>query len=75
MKLVPYIFPTELSKVKKFSSRLPADFAPMVKLATTRKTTIWEARNIENQIREKGLEKVEAGEKKRLEGCSRSEKK
>ena len=75
MKIVPYLVPTELSKVNKFANGLPADFGPMVKQATTLKSAIWITKNVETQIREKGLEKDKAGEKRKLEGSSRSDKK
>ena len=75
MKLVPYLVPTELSKVNKFAHGLPADFGPMVKQATTLKAAIWAAKNVETQIREKGLEKVEVGEKRKSEGSSRPDNK
>ena len=75
MKLVPYLVPIELSKVNKFASGLPTDFGPTIKLATTLKTTIWAARNVGTQIRQKRLEKAEAGEKRKLEESSRYEKK
>ena len=57
MKLVPYLVPTELSKVNKFASRLLTEFGPMVKQATSLKVVIWAAKNVETHIREKGLEK------------------
>ena len=57
MKLVPYLVPIELSKVNKFSHGLLTNFGPMVKQATTLKHAIWAAKNVETQIREKGLEK------------------
>ncbi|KAL7616177.1 hypothetical protein Lser_V15G04105 [Lactuca serriola] len=47
----------------------------MVKQATTLKTATWTAKNVETQIREKGLEKDKAGEKRKLEVSSRSDKK
>ena len=54
MKMVPYLVPTELSKVNKFDSGLPTNFSPTVKLETTLKAAIWVAKNVETQIREKG---------------------
>ena len=76
MNLVPYLVLIELSNVKRFSNGLPVDFGPTeVKLATTLKEDICGARNVETQIREKGLEKAEKGEKKNLEGSSISDKK
>lgn len=57
MKLVTYLVPTKLYKVNKFSSGLPANFGPTIKLTTKLKAAIWETRNIETQIREKGLAK------------------
>ncbi|XP_023743029.1 uncharacterized protein LOC111891184 [Lactuca sativa] len=47
----------------------------MVKQATTLKTATWTAKNVETQIREKGLEKDKAGEKRKLEVSSISDKK
>lgn len=55
MKLVPYLVLTELSKVNKFASRLPTYFSPTMKLTTTLNETIWAARNVETQIRERDL--------------------
>ncbi|XP_052624972.1 uncharacterized protein LOC128132438 [Lactuca sativa] len=46
----------------------------MDKQATTLKSAIWAARNVETQIREKGLERAEVGEKRKLEGSSRFDK-
>ena len=75
MKFIPYLVPTELSKVNKFALGLPADYGPMVKQTTTLKVAIWAARNVETQIREKGLERSEVGEKRKFEGPSGSSKK
>ena len=75
MKLVLYLVPIKYSKIKKFTSGLPANVGKMVKLATTLKATILTDRNAKTQIREKGLEKVEAGEKGKLEGSSMYETK
>ena len=47
MKLVPYLVPTELSKVNKFGNGLPPEFGPMVKQATTSKTAIWATKNLD----------------------------
>ncbi|XP_023747435.1 uncharacterized protein LOC111895582 [Lactuca sativa] len=47
----------------------------MVKQATTLKAVIWVATNVETQIREKGLEKYKAGEKRKIEVSSKSDKK
>ena len=74
MKLVPYLVPTELSKVNKFAHGLPADIGLMVKQATTLKGAICAARNVETQIREKGLERAKVGEKRKHEGSSKSNK-
>ena len=74
MKPVPYLVPTELSKVNKFAHGLPADFCRMVKQATTLKAAIWAARNVETQIKERGLERAEFGEKRKHEGSSKSKK-
>lgn len=68
IKLVPYMVPTKLSKVNNFSSGLPMDFHLIVRLATNLKAVIWVARNVETQIRKKGLEKAKNGEKMKLEG-------
>ncbi|KAL7587620.1 hypothetical protein Lser_V15G36342 [Lactuca serriola] len=43
--------------------------------ATTLKAAIWVAKNFENQIREKNLERTEVGEKRKIEGSSRSDEK
>lgn len=43
-----------------------------MKLATTLKTAIWAARNVDTQIKEKDLEKAKPGEKMKFEGSSRS---
>ena len=74
MKLVPYLVPTELSKINKFALGLPTYFGPMVKQATTLKGAIWAAKNVEVQIREKGLERAEVGEKRKFERTSGSSK-
>ena len=74
MKLVPHLIPTELSKVNKFALGLPPVFGPMVKQNTTFKAAIWAAKNVETQIREKGLERAEVGEKRKHEGSSKSNK-
>ena len=74
MKLFPYLVPTELSKIDRFANGLPTDFGPMVKMATTLKAAVRAAKNVEAQIREKGLEKDKAGEKRKFEGSSRSNK-
>jgi len=71
MKLFPYLVPTELSKIDRFSNRLPADFGPTVKMAATLKTAVRAAKNIETQIRERVLEKDNAGEKRKFKGSSR----
>lgn len=60
--------PTNLSKIEKFANGLPTDFGPIVKLATTLKAAIWADKNAEIQIREQGLEKAEAEEKRKFEG-------
>ena len=59
----------------KFAMGLPADYRPTVKLPTILKAAIWKACNVETQIKEKGLEKTETGEKTKFEGYSRSYKK
>ena len=75
MKLFPYLVPTELSKIDRFANGLPANFGATVKMATTLKASIRAAKNVEIQLREKGLERVEVGEKRRFVGSSRSENK
>ena len=50
IKLVPYLVPTEHSKIKKIVSGLLPDFGPNVKLVTTLKVVIWEAKNVVTQI-------------------------
>ncbi|KAL7616026.1 hypothetical protein Lser_V15G04181 [Lactuca serriola] len=47
----------------------------MAKQATTLKAAVYAIKNVETQIREKGLEKTEVGEKRKLEGSSRVDKK
>ena len=54
---------------------MPTDFGATVKMAITLKTTVRATNNVETQLREKGLEKDKAGEKRKLEGSSRSDKK
>ena len=71
MKLVP----TKLSKVNKFANGLSVDFGLTVKLATTLKASIFAAKNVETQIREKSLEKYEARENRKFEESSWSNKK
>ena len=57
MKLFPYLVPTKLSKIERFANGLPADFGPTVKMATTLKTVVRAAKNVEAQKKEKGLKK------------------
>lgn len=75
MKLVPHVVPTKLTKVDKFSNGLPTDFGPMAKLIRTLKEAIWSGRNVDTQIRDNGLDRMEVGEKMKFEGSSRSKKK
>ena len=75
MKLFPYLVPTELSKIERFPNGLPADFGPTVKMATTLKTAVRAAKNVETQLKERGLERNEVGEKRKMEGSSRSDEK
>lgn len=63
MKLVPYLVPNELSNINKFVSGLLT-----VKLETSLEATIWEAKNVKTQIREKGLKRDESREKSKFEG-------
>ncbi|XP_023758610.1 uncharacterized protein LOC111907049 [Lactuca sativa] len=60
--------------MERFANGLPADVGPMVKMPTTLKEAVRAAKNVETQIRENGLEKVEDGEKRKLEGSLRSDK-
>lgn len=66
IKIVPNLVPTKLSKVKKFDIGLPTDNGPTVKLAATLKAVIWAVKNMETQIKEKGLEKVKTREKRKF---------
>ena len=75
MKLFPYLVPTELSKIEKFANGLPADFGPTVKMATTLKSAVRAAKNVETQQKERGLERAEVGEKRKFNGSSKSNKK
>ncbi|XP_023751591.1 uncharacterized protein LOC111899944 [Lactuca sativa] len=75
MKLFPYFVTTKLSMIEMFDNGLPTDFCLTVKMETNLKTIVREVKNIETRIREKGLEKDRAGEKRKLEGFSRSYKK
>ena len=75
MKLFPYLVPTELSKIERFANGLPADFGPTVKMATTLKTAVRAAKNVEAQQKEKGLERIDVGEKRKFDGTSGSNKK
>lgn len=75
MKLFPYRVPTELSKIEKFANGLPADFGPTVKMATTLKSAVRAAKNVETQQKERGLERTEVGEKRKFDGSSKSNKK
>ena len=75
MKLFPYLVPSELSKIERFANGLPADFGPTVKMATTLKTAVRAAKNVETQLKERGLERNEVGEKRKMEGSSRSDEK
>ncbi|XP_023738586.1 uncharacterized protein LOC111886570 [Lactuca sativa] len=74
-KLVSYLVPTELSMVKKFANGLLIEFCLMVKHGTTLKAVIWAAKNVETQLREKGLERIEVGEKRKFDGSSRLDNK
>lgn len=58
INLVPYHVPSEISMVNKFFSGLPKDFGQILKVETNLKAAIWATRNVESQIREKGLEKA-----------------
>lgn len=53
--------------MNNFAGGLPVDFSSTVELATTLKVAISAARKVDTQIREKGLENVEKGEKRKLE--------
>lgn len=75
MKPLLYLVPTKLSKVDKFANVLPVDFGPMVKIEKTLKEAIWPAKIVETHIRDKVLEKEDIGDKRKLEGSSRSDKK
>ena len=75
MKLFPYLVPTELSKIERFANGLPTDFGPTVKMATTLKTVVRAAKNVEAQQKEKGLERIDVGEKRKFDGTSGSNKK
>ncbi|KAL7618843.1 hypothetical protein Lser_V15G00012 [Lactuca serriola] len=75
MKLFPYLVPTELSKIERFANGLPADFGPTVKMATTLKTAVRAAKNVEAQQKERGLERIDVGEKREFDGTSGSNKK
>ena len=66
--------PTKLSKIERFANGLPADFGPTVKMATTLKTVVTAAKNVETQIREKGQERTLIGDKKKFDGSSRFKK-
>lgn len=66
--------PTEQSKVDNFANGPPLDISPTVKLETILKVVIWVAKNVETQIRDKNLEKVEGG-KRMSEWYSRTNKK
>lgn len=46
MELVPYLFPTELSKVENFSNGLPMDFGPLVKNAETLEAIVQVAKSL-----------------------------
>ncbi|KAL7591377.1 uncharacterized protein LOC111880758 [Lactuca sativa] len=75
MKLFPYLVPTELSKTGRFANGLPAKFGPTVKMATTLKTTVRAAKNVETQLKERNQDRAEVGEKRKFDGSSRSNKK
>lgn len=75
MKLFSYLVHTELYKIDRFSNELLVDFGPMVKMETTLKIIFRAAKNLKTQLWEKGLERMEAGEKRNLEGSSRSNNK
>lgn len=75
MELVPYITPTKLSKVGKFANRLPVDFDPMVKLATTLEAAIRVAKSLEYVVKWFITDKAEVGEKRKNEESLGSNKK
>ncbi|XP_023747418.1 uncharacterized protein LOC111895563 [Lactuca sativa] len=75
MKLLPYLVPNKLFEIEKFADGLPIDFGLTVKMATTLKASVRVAKNVETQLREKGLERTEVGEKINFDGSSMSNKK
>lgn len=74
MKLVSYLVPIELSKIDKFANELPTYYALTTQLSTTLKSTIWAAKNVEIQIKEKDLDNIGAREKSKNKEFSKSNK-
>ena len=54
---------------------MPSDFGPTVKMESTLKAAVRAAKNVETQLKEIGLERSDVGEKRKLDGSSRSNKK
>ena len=50
-------------------------FGATVKMATTLKIVVRAAKNVETQLKEKGVERAEVRENRKFEGSSRSKKK
>lgn len=72
MELFPYLVPTELERL---DTRLPADFGPIVKLATTLEAAIRVAKSREDIVKGKVIDQAKAGKKKISEGLPNSNKK
>ena len=75
MKFFPYLVPTELSKIEKFANGLPTNIGPTIKMETTLKVAIRAAKNVETQLKERGLETTEVSEKRKFDRSSRSSNK
>lgn len=65
MELVPYLVPTELSKIKKFSNELLTDFSPLVKSVNTLEAAAQISMSLEYIVERKIATNEEAGEKRK----------
>ena len=75
MMLFSYLVPIQLTKIEKFANALPSHFGPIVKMASILKATVRATKNGETQLKERGLERTEVGEKRKFDRSSRSNKK
>lgn len=70
IKLVPYLVPNELYKIKKFSNGLPMDFGPMVKLAATLEAAIRVSKSLKDIFKGRTIDQAEVEKKRKNKGSS-----